>query len=203
MNGFTTSPIVDLLSHEKGLLRKYWKWFMALGIAMLILGTIAISWSCIATVTVAATWLFGFFLLAGGIGEIINAFWVGRWSGMLLHLIVGVLYVLVGFIIIDQPLNAAVELTLLIAIFLMVSGIFRVVFAVAERFAGSGWVLLNGVVTFVLGLLIYKQWPASGLWVIGLFIGIDLIFNGWAWVALALSLRQASEKLPEPTPSQA
>jgi uncharacterized membrane protein HdeD (DUF308 family) len=203
MNGFTTSPIVDLLAHEKGLLRKYWKWFMALGIAMLILGTIAISWSCIATVTVAATWLFGFFLLAGGIGEIINAFWVGRWSGMLLHLLVGVLYVLVGFIIIDQPLNAAIELTLLIAIFLMVSGIFRVVFAVAERFAGSGWVLLNGVVTFVLGLLIYKQWPASGLWVIGLFIGIDLIFNGWAWVALALGLRQVTEKLPEPTPAQA
>jgi uncharacterized membrane protein HdeD (DUF308 family) len=203
MNGFTTSPIVDLLAHEKGLLRKYWKWFMALGIAMLILGTIAISWSCIATVTVAATWLFGFFLLAGGIGEIINAFWVGRWSGMLLHLLVGVLYVLVGFIIIDQPLNAAIELTLLIAIFLMVSGIFRVVFAVAERFAGSGWVLLNGVVTFVLGLLIYKQWPASGLWVIGLFIGIDLIFNGWAWVALALGLRQMTEKLPEPTPAQA
>lgn len=203
MNGFTSSPIVDLLAHEKGLLRKYWKWFMALGVAMLILGTIAISWSCIATVTVAATWLFGFFLLAGGIGEIINAFWVGRWSGMLLHLLVGVLYVLVGFIIIDQPLNAAIELTLLIAIFLMVSGIFRVVFAVAERFAGSGWVLLNGVVTFVLGLLIYKQWPASGLWVIGLFIGIDLIFNGWAWVALALGLRQVTEKLPEPTPAQA
>jgi uncharacterized membrane protein HdeD (DUF308 family) len=122
---------------------------------------------------------------------------------MLLHLLVGVLYVLVGFIIIDQPLNAAIELTLLIAIFLMVSGIFRVVFAVAERFAGSGWVLLNGVVTFVLGLLIYKQWPASGLWVIGLFIGIDLIFNGWAWVALALGLRQMTEKLPEPTPAQA
>ncbi len=203
MNGFTTSPIVDLLSHEKGLLRKYWKWFMALGVAMLILGTIAISWSCIATVTVTATWLFGFFLLAGGIGEVINSFWVGRWSGMLLHLLVGVLYILVGFIIIDQPLNAAIELTLLMSIFLMISGIFRVVFAVAERFAGSGWVLLNGVVTFVLGLLIYKQWPASGLWVIGLFIGIDLIFNGWAWVALALGLRQVTEKLPEPTPAQA
>jgi uncharacterized membrane protein HdeD (DUF308 family) len=203
MNGFTTSPLVDILAHEKGMLRKYWKWFMALGIAMLVLGTIAISWSCIATVSVTATWLFGFFLLASGIGEIINSFWVGRWSGMLLHLLIGVLYALTGFIIIDQPVNATIELTLLIAIFLMVSGIFRVVFAIAERFAGSGWVLLNGVVTFVLGLLIYKQWPASGLWVIGLFIGIDLIFNGWAWIALSLGLRQVSEKLPEAEPAHA
>lgn len=203
MNGLSTTPIVDLIEHEKGLLRKYWKWFMALGVAMVVLGTIAISWSCIATITVAATWLFGFFLLAGGIGEIINSFWVGRWSGMLLHLLVGVMYTLVGFMVIDQPETAAVQLTLLIAIFLMVTGIFRVVFAVAERFSGSGWVMLNGVVTFILGLMIYKQWPASSLWVIGLFIGIDLIFNGWAWIMLSLGLRQVAERLPDSVSSNA
>jgi uncharacterized membrane protein HdeD (DUF308 family) len=184
------TPIADMLAHELGLLQKHWRWFLALGVAMVVLGLIAVSYSCIVTVTVAATWLFGFFLLASGLGEVIHSFWVGRWSGTLLHLLVGLLYVLVGFMIIDQPENAAVQLTLLIAIFLMVTGIFRVVFAVSERFAGSGWVLLNGGVTFILGLMIYKQWPASSLWVIGLFIGIDLIFNGVSWVMLALGLRQ-------------
>jgi uncharacterized membrane protein HdeD (DUF308 family) len=173
-------------------LRDYWPWFLAMGIAMVIFGTIAISWACLAKVTVAATWLFGFLLLGGGIAEIVNSFWIGRWSGMLLHLLIGVLYTLVGFIIIDQPETAAVQLTLLIAIFLMVGGIFRIVFAVSERFTGWGWVLLNGGVTFLLGLLIYKQWPSSSLWVIGLFVGIDLIFNGWAWIMLSLSARRTS-----------
>lgn len=189
MNGSIT-PIADAVATELGALQKNWRWFLALGIAMVVLGVITISYACIVTVTVAATWLFGFFLLAGGIGEIIHSFWVGRWSGTLLHLVIGLLYVLVGFMIIDQPENAAVQLTLLIAIFLMVTGIFRVVFAVSERFSGSGWVMLNGVVTFVLGLMIYKQWPASALWVIGLFIGIELIFNGWSWIMLSLGLRQ-------------
>jgi uncharacterized membrane protein HdeD (DUF308 family) len=187
------SPISNLRPavEELRVLREYWRWFLALGIVMVVLGTIAIGWSCLATITVAATWLFGFLLLASGIAEIIHSFWIGRWGGMLFHLLVGVLYALVGFLIIDQPENAAVQLTLLIAIFLMVGGIFRIVFAVSEQFAGWGWVLLNGAVTFILGLMIYKQWPASSLWVIGLFIGIDLIFNGWAWIMLALDLRRA------------
>jgi uncharacterized membrane protein HdeD (DUF308 family) len=189
----TISPISNLRppAEEILALRDYWRWFLALGIVMVVLGTIAIGWSCLATITVAATWLFGFLLLASGIGEIIHSFWVGRWSGMLLHLLVGVLYTLVGFMIIDQPETAAVQLTLLIAIFLMVGGIFRIVFAVSEQFTGWGWVLLNGAVTFLLGLMIYKQWPSSSLWVIGLFIGIDLIFNGWAWIMLSWGLRRA------------
>ncbi len=171
-------------------LRNFWVWFLILGTGLVVGGTIAIGWACIATITVAATWVFGFLLLASGIAQIVNSFWVGRWGGMLAHLLIGVFYTLTGFLIIDQPETAAVSLTLLIAIFLMVAGIFRIVIAVSERFAGWGWVLLNGGVTFLLGLLIYKQWPASSLWVIGLFVGIDLIFNGWAWIMLGLSVRR-------------
>jgi uncharacterized membrane protein HdeD (DUF308 family) len=182
---------METVADELQTIRQYWMWFLALGIVLVVFGSIAIGWSCIATVTVAATWLFGMFLLAGGIAEIINSFWVGRWSGMLVHLLLGVLYAMVGFMIIDQPESAAVQITLLIAIFLMLSGIFRVVFAISERFTGWGWVLLNGVVAFFLGLLIYKQWPASGLWVIGLFLGIELILNGWAWIMLSLGVRRA------------
>ena len=70
---------------------------------MVVLGTIAISWACLATITVAATWLFGVLLLAGGIAEIIGAFSAGRWSGTLVHLLIGVLYAVVGFMILDQP----------------------------------------------------------------------------------------------------
>jgi uncharacterized membrane protein HdeD (DUF308 family) len=178
--------------HETESLRGFWIWFLALGVGMVVFGTAAISWACIATITVAATWLFGFLLLAGGITEVINAFFAGRWSGTLIHLLIGLLYIVVGFMIIEQPEDSAIQLTLIIAFFLIVSGLFRVVFALSERFIGWPWVLLNGGVTFFLGLLIYKQWPSSGLWVIGLFVGIEMIFNGWAWIMLAVSLRRAA-----------
>jgi len=193
-----TSPVGTHVApaDEMRALHRYWRWFLALGIGMVALGTFAIGWACIVTLTVAATWLFGFVLLAGGITEIVNSFWSGRWSGMLLHLLIGVLYAVVGFIIIDQPLDAAVSLTLIIALFLMVGGVFRMVFAVSERFSGWGWVLLNGAVSLLLGMLIYKQWPASGFWVIGVFVGIELILNGWAWIMLALAARKAAEAEP-------
>lgn len=189
MDTARTSAIKSVLASEIAALRDYWGWFLGLGIAMIVAGSFALGWSCITEVTFSITWMFGFLMLASGIGEIIGSFWVGRWSGMLIHLLIGVLYALVGMMIIDQPESAAIQITLIIAIFLMISGAFRVVFAVSEQFPGRGWVLVNGAITFMLGLIIYKQWPASGLWVIGLFIGIDLVFNGWAWVMLALGLR--------------
>jgi uncharacterized membrane protein HdeD (DUF308 family) len=167
-------------------------WFLALGIALVVFGTIAIGAACVASV--AMTWLFGFLLLAAGITEIVSSFWAGRWSGMLVHMLVGVLYTIVGFMILDHPQDSAIQLTLIIAIFLIVSGVFRIVFALSERFTGWGWVLLNGAVTLLLGMLIYKQWPGSGLWVIGLFVGIEMIFNGWAWIMLAIALRQPPAK---------
>jgi uncharacterized membrane protein HdeD (DUF308 family) len=175
---------------ELQILQKHWRWFLALGIGMAALGTFAIGWACIVTLTVTATWLFGFLMLAGGIAEIASSFSAGRWSGTLIHLLIGVLYVVVGLMIIEQPENSAIQLTLIIAIFLMISGVFRVVSALSERFTGWGWVLLNGSITLLLGLLIYKQWPFSGLWVIGMFIGIDLILNGWAWIMLSLGIRK-------------
>lgn len=182
--------LVAAVQDEMRQIRSSWIWFLALGIAMVVFGTAAISWACIATITVAATWLFGFLLLAGGIGEIINAFRSGRWSGGIVHLLIGILYVVVGLMVVEQPEESAVQLTLIIAFFLIIGGIFRIVLALSERFTGWEWVLLNGAVTLLLGLLIYKQWPASGLWVIGLFVGIEMIFNGWAWIMLALGLKR-------------
>lgn len=191
MEASTSPHSPEVLARELSRLRPFWAWFLALGVGLAVLGMFAIGWSCIVTVTVAAVWLIGFLMLASGISEIVNSFWAGRWSGMLMHLLIGILYVVVGFLIIDQPAEAAINITLVIAVFLIISGIFRMVFAVSERFTGWGWVLLNGAVTLMMGMLIYKQWPASGLWVIGLFIGIDLIFNGWSWIMLAITVRRA------------
>ena len=191
MNTVLSTANNPSMSEELPRLRENRFWFLALGIAMVVFGTIAIGAAFVATV--AMTWLFGFLLLAAGIAGIVSAFWAGRWSGMLSHLLIGVLYTLVGFMILDHPQDSAIQLTLIIAIFLIIGGVFRIVFALSERFTGWGWVLLNGAVTLLLGMLVYKQWPESGLWVIGLFVGIEMIFNGWAWIMLSLGLRRVGK----------
>jgi uncharacterized membrane protein HdeD (DUF308 family) len=193
----TVSPLSPspALAAEMHSLRHHWVWFLVLGIALVVLGSIAIGWACLSSITIAATWLFGFVMLGGGIGEIIHSFTVGRWSGTLVHLLIGVLYCVVGFMMISDPADSAITLTKIIAIFMIVGGIFRIVAALSHRFTGWEWVLLNGGITLLLGLLVYKNWPQSGLWFIGLVIGIDMIFNGWSWIALAIGLK----RLPEHT----
>ena len=89
----------------------------------------------------------------------------------------------------DKPLISTAALTLFIAAFFMVAGIFRVVAALAIRFPQWGWTLLNGGVTFLLGALIYRHFPESAIWVIGTLVGVDMLFNGVTWVMLALELR--------------
>jgi uncharacterized membrane protein HdeD (DUF308 family) len=187
----STAPLSPVpVESELRSLRQHWVWFLVLGIALVVLGSIAIGWACLANITIAATWLFGFVLLGGGIGEIIHSFTVGRWSGTLVHLLIGLLYAVVGFMMISDPADSAITLTKIIAIFMIVGGIFRVVASLAHRFPGWEWVLLNGGITLLLGLYIYRQLPESGLWFIGLFLGIEMIFNGWSLIALAIGIRQ-------------
>jgi uncharacterized membrane protein HdeD (DUF308 family) len=90
---------------------------------------------------------------------------------------------------IENPVAAAVGLTLLVAACLLVGGILRIVLSVAERFDGWRWLLLNGIISLLLGLSIWRQWPLSGQWVIGLFVGIEILFSGLSWLMLGLAVR--------------
>lgn len=168
-------------------LRRNWGWFLLLGIALIALGIAAI-YASTAT-TLVTVWFLGALLLASGIINIIYAFWAHKWSGFFLSLLVGIIYALLGLAFLNNPMIGALTLTLLLAAFFVVSGLFRIIYAVALRFEHWGWVVLSGIIALVLGALIYSQWPISGLWVIGLFIGIDLIFYGWTWVIISLAAR--------------
>ena len=192
MNTSVSTPgsIPDSVLDERHRLRDHWLWFLLAGIALVVIGSLAIGWACIGTVTLAATWLFGVLLLAAGITEMIQAFSAPRWSGTLMRVLLGVLYIAVGLMIVDDPGESALILTKIISIFLIVGGLFRIVAALFTRFEGWGWILLNGVVTLFLGILVYKQWPESALWFIGLYIGIDMIVNGWGYIMLAILLKR-------------
>jgi len=179
------------LRHELESLHKQWWCFLLLGIALVVLGAIAIADPFItAMTTVTAVLVLGFLLMAAGITQIVSSFWAGKWSGMLMHMLIGVLYGVVGYIIVDKPEVSVVVITKFIAIFLIVAGLFRIVSALMMRFTDWGWVLLNGCIALLLGLIINRNLAENALWIIGLFIGIEMIFNGWAWIMLALGLRR-------------
>ena len=166
---------------------QYWGWFLAFGIGVLVLGIAAVVRAV--TATVASMLFFGWLLvLASGI-EIAQAVMVGHWAGFFQHLLAAVLFGITGLLIVMRPVISAEVATVFMAMFFLIGGLFQLVGSVAVALPGWGWQAADGIITFVLGLLVLAQWPASGLWVIGLFVGIDLIFYGCAWIALALGLR--------------
>ena len=166
---------------------QYWGWFLAFGILLVILGVAAVARSV--TATVASMLYFGWLLLVACGIEIVQAVMVGHWAGFFHHLLAAILFGVTGLLLITRPLVSAEVATIFMAMFFLVGGLFQLINSLVVKWPGWGWQALDGAVTFVLGLLVLAQWPVSGLWVIGLFIGIDLIFYGCAWIALALGLR--------------
>jgi uncharacterized membrane protein HdeD (DUF308 family) len=180
-------PLIAELRHELNALRGNWFWFVILGAGLVVLGIIALGSVVIASL--AAAVVIGALLLVAGAGEVVGAFWCRGWSGFFLHLLSGVFSIVVGLLFFRAPVEALAALTLLVACFLMVGGIFKIVTAASYRFAAWGWPLASGIIDVVLGVLIWLEWPASALWVIGLFVGISLLFRGFDWIALGLALR--------------
>ena len=108
----------------------------------------------------------------------------------MLQLLIGVFYVVVGFLIMDKPLESTASLTLVVATLFLVVGIMRSIAALTIRYPQWGWSLLSGILATLIGLMIYKSFPETALWAIGTLVGIQLMFDGWFWIMLAVALRQ-------------
>jgi uncharacterized membrane protein HdeD (DUF308 family) len=139
--------------------------------------------------SLATAFTIGALLIAGGVAELVGAFWTRDWSGFFLMLLMGVLYGVLGLLFLKRPVSAVEVMTLLLACTLIASGVFRIIGSMMHRFPHWGWICGGGLLDLALGVMIWLQWPGSGLWVIGLFVGIDMIFNGWIWIMLALRLK--------------
>ncbi len=181
------SPIEQLVRHELHHLHDHWWWFLALGALLVACGTAAIVFPFLASVGV--TILLGLLLMIGGVATIVGAFWAGKWSGLLVQLLVGILYLVSGFMITEQPVAGTIGLTMFIAAAFIVMGLFRSTGALLVQFPQWGWALLNGVITFLAGIVIYRNLPQDALWVIGLLVGLEMLFNGWTWIMLSLAVR--------------
>src|SRR5499427_723408 len=182
--------VIQLTGHDE--LRRSWGWFLVLGIVLIVLGVVAMG--SVFVMTIASVFFFGWILIVGGVMEVVHAFWHKRWGGFFLDLLTGILYVVAGWMMVTNPQESAILLTLLIAMFLVFQGVFRIVAALAVRYPRWGWVLVNGVISLVLGILIWRRWPVSALWVIGLFVGIEMLLNGWSLVMLSMTGRNLPEE---------
>lgn len=178
----------DTLNKAIGEARDKWGWFVALGVLLLIFGGIAFGNLFIATV--ASVYVIGWLMLFAGVVEIIHAFGVKTWARFFYWLLGGLLYAIAGFFAFYNPLLASAVLTFLLAVALVASGVLRAWEGYAHRSEkGWGWIVAAGVITAIAGLLIALRWPFNSLWVLGLFLAIDLVFQGWTFIALGLALK--------------
>lgn len=170
--------------------RSRWGWVVGIGVLLLVFGLIALGSQVMATV--ASVQVVGIMMILSGIAEVVHGFGLKSWGRSILWVILGVLYAMAGVFAIANPLLAAGVLTLLLGAGLVASGIVRIVLAF-QMTGGTPWVwvALSGLVTVLLGGMILAQWPLSSLWVLGLFLGIDLVFAGFSWIMMGLALRRA------------
>jgi uncharacterized membrane protein HdeD (DUF308 family) len=169
--------------------QKSWGWFLFLGIILIIAGTAAIMAPTYASM--GLTLLLGWILVFAGGFQLVHSFGSAGWGAFFWRLLGGLIYLAAGIMLLVYPLRGAITLTLILAIVLVAQGIFRIIGAFQFRHVSAwGWILVGGLLSLVLGLMIYFQWPYSGLWILGLFLGIDLIFAGWSFVMCAIASRK-------------
>ena len=176
-----------------GELKKHWAWMLSLGIVMVMLGVIGLGMTVLFNEIVVM--YFGFLLLFGSGVQLMQAFRAEAWKGRVWHVLIALVYIVGGIIAVTEPVIAGMTLALLIAWTLIVIGVLRLFMALQMRgAAGWLWTLLGGVLSVVLGVMIINEWPQSGLWVIGLFVAIEILFAGWSQIMIALAAKNYTAK---------
>jgi uncharacterized membrane protein HdeD (DUF308 family) len=160
--------------------------FLFFGLALVALGVVAIASAVL--FTISTVMIFGALLMAAGVAELINAFRTKERSKILLNVLSAIVYLAAGSLLIWNPIAGALTLTLVVAAFLFAAGVLRIVKAIQRR-KNKDWglFLLGGIIDLALGFIIASGWPISGLWVIGLFVGVEMIVHGIAWIVLGTS----------------
>jgi uncharacterized membrane protein HdeD (DUF308 family) len=173
-------------------LRGHWRLFLTEGIALVILGTAAIMLPQVATF--AAEILVGWLILISGIVGLINTFRMRSAPGFGWSLLSALLALATGALLLWWPLTGTVSLTLILSVFFVVEGVATIMFALEHKRDLSGrwgWMLVSGVIDLILAGVIVLGLPGTATWAIGLLVGINMVFGGWALIAMALHARTA------------
>lgn len=173
-------------------MNRNWAWIFGFGLLSLILGCIGLGMEV--GLTLVSMYFFAFLLFIAGASHIVDVFKFREWKGMVWQALIAVLYIAAGAVVFYDPFLASVLITGVLAGILIVIGVTRLMMAMAlKNTTGWGWLVLAGLTAIILGILILAQWPVSGMWVIGMFIAIELIVNGWTYIFIALALRKGQQ----------
>ena len=161
------------------------------GVLLVVLGVLAVGSPFVAAVAVNAVlaWL----IVVAGVVHVILAFQAHRAGSLLWRLLVGLAYIFFGVYLIAHPALGVASLTLLLASLFLVEGVFDIaLFFQVRSMHGSSWVLIDGIITLLLGLMIYRQWPSSSAWAIGTLVGVSMIISGITRVMQSLAVRKGA-----------
>ena len=161
--------------------------FLAWGLALAFLGILSMGGAVISTLF--SIIFIGILILFTGVVVILDAFtfWWRKWQGLVLHLIIGILYSITGALLIAKPVLGSMSFTLLVGAFYLSLGIFRIVYSLSLKTPGWGWNFLNGIISLLLGGVIFAYWPLSSLYVLGIIVGIDLLFSGLVYIMVSFN----------------
>jgi uncharacterized membrane protein HdeD (DUF308 family) len=168
-------------------LRHNWGWLLAFGCLMVLVGMFAITYSVIFTL-ITVFWL-GWVLIVAGVVEGVQAIRHRDRGHLIWYILEALLAIVIGVLLLRSPGTGALAITLLLATYFVIAGIFRIVAALTFRLPHWGWGLFNGILTLILGIIVWGGWPVTAFWVLGLFLGITLVFRGFTWIMLSLALR--------------
>ena len=166
-----------------------WGWFVALGVTLILVGLFALG--DVVAFTLASVMFVGAMLLVGGIFQLVHAFMTKAWSSFFFNLLMAVLYILGGILLMQEPVQGSVVLTLFLLAALLAGGVTRIVVALRHRELPGWWLLVvSGLISIVLAVMLYMSLPWSGLWIPGTLIAIELLVQGFTWLRFGLSLRR-------------
>lgn len=184
-----TPPMTATPAEVDAKLADRWGWFVGLGLLYLVLGTFGLlamgPLSLVSVLVIAALFLIG------GAVQLIQAWRCPGWRSLLVHVLGALLYIVAGGLLLANPVLGLVTVTLFIGAVILATGVTRIVMAFQHRpDQGWTWLALSGVVGVLLGVLILAGLPGNALWVLGLFVAVELIMEGWAMLLMGLALRR-------------
>lgn len=180
-----TDVVEEVVEELAGEVRKNWGWIMFMGILLVALGAVGLYMSGLTTLV--SVFYIGVMLLAGGVLILIDVFKAEGWKAKFWDVLIALAYIAAGIIMIANPGASAVWFTMFIAAFLLVSGAARIIIGLQIRseVSGWGWTVAGGIASILLALMIFAKWPSSSVWVIGMFVAIEMIMQGISMISIA------------------
>jgi len=176
------------------ILKKSLGWSIALSVLMVLAGFLAIVVPPFAGIAVAVfvAWL----LIFSGAAHLVFAWHTRTTGGIIWEALLGLAYIIVGFYILRYPVAGLASLTFALAIYLAAEGVLELILSYQlRRMRGGGWLLFDGIATLILSVMIWRSWPSSSVWAIGILVGVSMIFSGTARLMISLAARRVVTEL--------